>query len=78
MAAQVKIYLLLRVQCTPCLSIQKSQLKSQLLFVCWIQTLSHGRGKGTKENTENTLVGCYTCSWDEWGLMSAAFTLYLE
>lgn len=75
MTAQVKIYLLLCVQRTPCLSTQKSQLKSQLLFVYWVQTVSHGHGKGTKENT---LVGHYTCSWDEWWLMSAAFILYLE
>lgn len=71
----MKTYLLLCVQCTPCLSTQKSQLKSQLLFMYWVQMLSHSHGKGTKENT---LVGCYTCNWDKWWLMSAALILYLE
>lgn len=55
-AAQVKICLWLCVPCTPCLSSQKSPLKSQLLFVCWVQTFSHGHGKGTKTNTR---VGHY-------------------
>lgn len=72
MAAQVKICLWLASPCTPCLSSQKSPLKSQLLFVCWVRYSPMAMAK----EQDKYRVGHYL-QLGQWRLMSAASILYL-